>query len=242
MKRQHIEEDGRLTRADFTEERIAQLVRESDIPEGFVILDPETREASRRALLERHPTGADLWVFAYGSLMWNPAIRQAERCSGLVHGWHRQFCLWMPAGRGSVDNPGLMLGLDRGGACRGIAWRIRAAHVENETRILWRREMIGDGYRPCWVRARTPAGPVPAITFTVNRGHERYVADLSETRTVQALATAHGRLGRARDYLHNTVVHLDALGIADGPMHRLLALVEAYEGDGKGDSGSSGIA
>ena len=234
MKRRLIEEEGRLRREDFTEERIARLIEESELPEGFIVLDPETREAGRTTALRDRPPGADLWVFGYGSLMWNPAFRHAERRSGLIQGWHRRFCLWMPAGRGTRDNPGLMLGLDRGGSCRGIVWRIAARHVENETQILWRREMIGDGYRPHWVRAHTPEGTVSAITFTVNRGHDRYVRDLTETRIVRALATAHGRLGRARDYLHNTVVHLDELGIGDGPMHRLLALVEAYDEDATG--------
>ena len=228
MKRQLIKEDGRIKRADLTEKRLAQRIKEFGLPGHFKLLGAEAREASRTAALGAHPPGADLWVFAYGSLMWNPAFRHVEGRSGLIHGWHRRFCLWMPAGRGSPDNPGLMLGLDSGGACRGIVWRIAAAEVRNETRILWRREMVADGYRPRWVRAYTPEGPVRAITFTVNRDFDRYVQDLSEARTVQALATAHGRLGRARDYLHNTVVHLDELGINDGPMHRLLGLVEAY--------------
>ena len=230
MKRQLIDEDGRIKREDLTEQRIARRIREAGLPDGFALLSIEARDASRAATLADHPPGADLWVFAYGSLMWNPAFHHVEGRSALVHCWHRSFCMWMPVGRGTPDNPGLMLGLDSGGACRGIVWRIAASQIDDETDILWRREMIGDGYRPRWVLAYAPEGPVRAITFTVNRRHERYVADLSQGRTVRALATAQGTLGRARDYLHNTVVHLDELGITDGPMHRLLALVEDYGG------------
>ena len=101
--------------------------------------------------------------------------------------------------------------------------------MESETEILWRRELISDGYVPRWVEARTPEGTVRAITFVANREQERYVRDLPESDVIRMMATASGQLGRARDYLHNTVVHLDELGIADGPMHRLLAAVDAYE-------------
>ncbi|MEQ8247779.1 MAG: gamma-glutamylcyclotransferase [Alphaproteobacteria bacterium] len=218
-------------REDFTEERIAEIQRSMDLPVGFEILDRRTREASRAAVLADVQTGQDIWVFGYGSLMWNPAFHFAERVPGSIHGWHRSFCLSMPVGRGSVDRPGLMLALDRGGSCRGFAFRIEPAWVQSETQILWRREMISGGYEPRWVRVKCGGESLRALTFTANRKHTRYVGRLPEGDSVRALATGQGTLGSARDYLHNTVVHLDELGVVDGPLHRLLDLVDSFKHD-----------
>lgn len=230
MTKRSLVNDG-LSREDFTEERIARLIDDAGMRNTMRFLTPEERAASRAAMLDGH-TG-DLWVFAYGSLMWNPAIHTVERQAGLIHGYHRRFCLWATGGRGTPEQPGLMLGLDRGGSCRGIVWRIAADAVDNETEILWRREMIADGYRSRWVDANTPGGTVRAITFVANRDHERYAGSLGEETMVRALAVGEGHLGRARDYLHNTVLHLDELGIADGPLHQLLEAVDAYEEDAR---------
>lgn len=229
-KRRPVSEDV-LRREDFTEERIEQIRRSITIPDGFEILDQETREASRLAALAEVRAGQGVWVFGYGSLMWNPAFHFADRVPGTINGWHRSFCLSAPVGRGSVDRPGLMLGLDRGGSCRGFAFLIEPDKVQSETRILWRREMISGGYVPRWVSVRTQQGAIRALTFTANRDHPRYVGRLPLEAAVQALAMAEGPLGRARDYLHNTVVHLDELGVGDGPLHRLLDLVETFHHD-----------
>ncbi|HZD24757.1 MAG TPA: gamma-glutamylcyclotransferase [Alphaproteobacteria bacterium] len=227
MRRRPYVQDG-LTREDFTEERIAALERELSASGAMIFLDPDVREASRREILARQPEGEDLWVFGYGSLMWNPAVHCAETAPALLHGWHRQFCLWTPLGRGTPERPGLMLGLEPGGCCRGMALRLEAGLIESETAILWRREMLSGAYRPRWVSLTTRHGRVPAVTFTVNRAHPRYGGRVPQARAVQAIATAEGQLGRCRDYLHNMILHLDELGIADGPMHRLYDLVEAY--------------
>ncbi len=160
--------------------------------------------------------------------MWNPAMITAERRGGKIHGWHRKYCLWVLGGRGTPENPGLMLGLVKGGSCRGIVWRIAPKHIENESQILWRREMLGEGYRPKWVSVDTDGGKVEAIAFAANTDHERYAGDVTEDQIVHSLATAEGILGTSCAYLHNTVFHLDELGIGDGPMHRLLARVDAY--------------
>lgn len=219
--------DG-LTRADITEERIRQLAQEEGFEAFFPLLDSDEREAARRQALSRLQPDDSLWLFGYGSLMWNPAIDVAETRSGLVHGFHRQFCLWTPIGRGTPDCPGLMLALERGGACRGIAMRIAPELVESESKVVWLREMLSGAYRPVWVSVRTDRGTVPAVTFAINRAHRQYAGRVPEARMVRALATASGRLGRARDYLHNLVLHLDELGLTDGPMHRLYDRVERY--------------
>ena len=226
--------EGGFTREDFTEDNLAIIAAEAARVGAFSALGRDAREASRRRLLARHAPGAAVWVFGYGSLMWNPAFYCDEQRPGLVYGYHRRFCLWMTMGRGSPDRPGLMLGLERGGSCRGVALKIAAQHVESETAILWRREMMTGTYQPRWVSVHTKDGPLPAIAFVVDHAHPRYSGRLDLETTVRAIARAKGRLGLCRDYLRHTVRHLDELGIGDGPMHRLLRRVEAY-GSGETD-------
>ncbi len=112
-----------------------------------------------------------------------------------------------------------------------MALCIDAGLIESESQIIWRREMLSGAYLPRWVKLSTDGGPLRAITFVVNRRHERYAGRLPEDELVRTLATAEGRIGRCCDYLHNTVLHLDQLGIRDGAMHRLLDLVNAYRAD-----------
>ena len=134
----------------------------------------------------------------------------------------------MTAGRGSRKQPGLMLALEAGGSCRGSALRIAAERIDAETQIVWRREMISGSYLPRWVRLQTEAGPVAAVTFVVDRNHPRYAGRVAWPDMVESIALAEGRLGRCRVYLHNLVWHLDQWKVREGPMHRLLAEVEAH--------------
>jgi cation transport protein ChaC len=206
-----------LTREQIQSGWVQQMAREGG---GMTVLSDEQLAESRRAMLSRRP-GADIWVFGYGSLIWNPAFHFEERLLATVHGFHRRFCLWTMLGRGSPDCPGLMLALDRGGSCRGVALRIAADKVESELDILWRREMVSNSYVPTWVRATTDQGPVDAIAFTMNRAHERYAGKLEEEQVADVIARAVGRIGPCRDYLLTTVDHLKELGIHDRAMMRL---------------------
>ncbi len=165
--------------------------------------------------------GGDAWVFGYGSLMWNPAIRYAESRIATLHGFHRRFCLWSPVGRGSAAHPGLVLGLARGGSCKGVAYRIEGRHVDEEFSVLWRREMISDGYIPRWVSLHTAEGALSALTFTINRTCPRYAGRLPDEEAARAIAEASGALGSNTEYLLSTVDHLDALGIPDRRLHAL---------------------
>lgn len=181
----------------------------------------EERAESRVRMLEGVGAHEDVWIFGYGSLMWNPAFHYAERRAGMIRGWHRSFCLWTPMGRGTPDNPGLVLGLDRGGSCKGIAYRIAARDRETELALLWQREMVADGYNPRWVTVRGEAGDVRAITWVINPRGDRYAGKLPMETLAKTLATASGRLGSSRDYLENTVAHLDELGIGERPLHKI---------------------
>jgi cation transport protein ChaC len=193
------------------------------------VLSEDELRASRAAALARHPDGADVWLFAYGSLIWNPAFRFVERRVGQVHGLHRRFCLWTALGRGSPERPGLVLGLDRGGRCRGVLYRITACDVEAELDVVWRREMVTGAYRPRWVRAESAAGPVAALAFVIERRHERYAGALGEERLIETLATARGALGSCADYLFDTASHLADLDIADARLERLCVAVRAHQ-------------
>lgn len=179
-----------------------------------LVLPDEARDASLRETLRSAPPG-DVWVFGYGSLIWNPAFHFVEKRTARINGYHRRFCLWTQLGRGSPENPGLMLGLERGGACRGVAFRVAEEAVESELDVLWRREMFTGAYRPTWVTARSGDVSVPAVTFVINRDNARYAGRLTEDTIVRHLATATGPMGPCRDYLFTTVEHLAALGIRD---------------------------
>ena len=179
--------------------------------------------------LEATLAGADLsqgvWLFGYGSLIWNPAFHFTDRRVGSIDGHHRRFCLWAPWGRGCPERPGLVLGLERGGSCRGVAYHIAAEAVREELAIVWRREMAGGAYLPRWVEVHTAPGKLRAITFVINHEHERYAHDLPDEQTAEVIATAGGCYGPCADYLINTVDHLAELGIDDRPLERLRARV-----------------
>jgi cation transport regulator ChaC len=136
------------------------------------------------------------------------------------------ICLWARAGRGSPERPGLMLSLESGGSCTGVAYRIAKRNAAMELDVIWRREMFTGAYRPVWTTARTPTGREPAIAFAANRAHERYVTGLGEAAIARHLATGAGKMGRCSDYLFDTVAHLRQLGIRDRRLEALARRVE----------------
>jgi cation transport protein ChaC len=168
-----------------------------------------------------------VWIFAYGSLMWSPEISFAERLPARVQGWHRGFCLYSPEYRGTREKPGLVLGLDRGGSCRGIAYRLNPATLAAEIDYLWTREMTGFVYHMTPVRLSTERGPIAGYAFTVRRDSSDYAGRLPLDVAARIIATSKGDRGTGRDYLINTVRHLEQLGIADGALHRIERLVTA---------------
>ena len=168
-----------------------------------------------------------VWVFAYGSLMWSPEMRFAEALPAKIHGWHRSFCLYSPEYRGTREKPGLVLGLDRGGSCRGIAYRLAEATLAAEIDYLWMREMTGFVYHMTPVRIAVAGGSVAGYAFTVRRDSPDYAGRLPPEAAARIIAASRGDRGTGRDYLANTVRHLERLGIADGALHRIERLVAA---------------
>lgn len=193
----------------------------------IVLWSDEEREANRHRTLAGHPPGQDLHVFGFGSLMWNPACHVEEAIPALVRGWHRRFNLWTPLGRGTLELPGVMLGLERGGSCRGLALRIAADKIDEETNIIWRREMLAGAYIPTWVSADLGDRQVRAVTFVINPEYERYAGRLAQEILVHHLSRAEGPMGACIEYLEKTVASLDDIGHRRGPMHDLLAEARA---------------
>src|SRR5947207_6363850 len=168
-----------------------------------------------------------VWLFAYGSLMWNPEIAFAEARPGFLHGYHRSFCLYSRDYRGTPERPGLVLGLDRGGACRGIVYRLPPEALGAAIDQVWAREMAGEVYRMRPVSVTTPQGRRAAYAFVVRRDRPDYAGRLALDEAARIISVAVGGRGSGRDYLTNTVRHLEELGIADGPLHRLHDQVQA---------------
>jgi cation transport protein ChaC len=186
---------------------------------------PENVAERKQAFFDALRIDSDIWVFGYGSLMWNPGFEHVESRQALLHGWHRSFCIYSHRYRGTPECPGLVLGLDRGGSCRGMAYRIAKSQALEVLDYLWDREMVNGVYTPRILHPRTAGGQRPCHVYTVDRAHHQYAGGLDEREMVRLIRQGVGMGGHNRDYLASTVQHLDELGINDGPLHRLLALV-----------------
>jgi cation transport protein ChaC len=215
-----------ITRDDLENDRVRSAL--TGTPGGSVLLTEAEIDASLQAALAGAPDG-DAWLFGYGSLIWNPMIRYSERQPALVYGYHRGFYLYSRVNRGTYENPGLVLGLDRGGCCRGIAFRIAREHLAEEFRILWRREMLTGAYFPRWVNVQSNGERIAALTFVMRRTHDGYAGRLPDSTILHHLRHATGVYGPAYEYLHRTLVGLRQHGIEDPHLSRLWAQFEATE-------------
>ncbi len=220
-----------VRREELTPEWVERVTRRIRAEGSFEPLSDEQRAESLRRMLEPAGKQADVWVFGYGSLMWNPMVYFQERRHGLLYGYHRSYCFQTRSGRATPENPSFGLGLDRGGSCHGMAFRIAAHQRDEELRLLWIREMMSGVYIPRWVAIHTPKGRLRAITFVADRKHIRYVRGVSPEKTASRLARAKGPRGSAREYLENTVAHLAEFGLRDRNLSRLHRLVLQEAGE-----------
>jgi cation transport protein ChaC len=202
-----------LTRADLEADRLKKLFCEAN--PGVRVLSEAEQDASVAELLGQHPPGEDVWLFGYGSLIWNPIVQHEERCVARLHGFHRSFCLWSHVNRGSRQKPGLVLGLDAGGSCRGVAFRIAGRQAPDELRLLWRREMVLGAYSPRWTKIDTGKNSPRAIAFFINREHPNYAGKLQMETVIKALVSTRGHLGTPAEYLLETVRGLNEHGVRD---------------------------
>jgi len=169
-------------------------------------------------------TPEDLWVFGYGSLIWKPGFDHVERMPARMIGLHRSLCVYSFVHRGTPEKPGLVLGLDRGGACRGIAYRVTAKKRAATLAYLREREQATSVYlervRTAWL-AGNPEKPVNAVCYVVDRSHQQYAGRLSITEQAHIVRQGHGGSGNNREYVLETVNALEALGMRDKELHLL---------------------
>jgi len=159
---------------------------------------------------------SDFWVFGYGSLMWNPGFDHDMARPALLRGAHRSLCVYSWVHRGTEDRPGLVFGLDHGGACRGMAFRVHGANREETVAYLRAREQVTGVYQESWRRIALGGGEtVEALTYVVDRRHPQYAGALPLADQLGIVTGAVGKSGRNPDYVLNTAAHLAELGIVD---------------------------
>lgn len=218
-----------VTRENLSSGSLARLVAERNDDKTRLASDEELL-ASRRALVPDDADTSDIWVFGYGSLIFNPVMDYVDRARGRIYGHHRRFCLWTRLGRGSPDCPGLVLALDRGGSCTGVAYRLNPDVAIAELDLLWRREMVTLAYRASWLTFhpdghRDGAGK-RAISFVSRPERENFAGPMTLDQEADVIASASGFIGPCRDYLFDTVKALEADGISDPHLKKLQRAVE----------------
>lgn len=218
-----------VTRENLSSGSLARLVAERNDDKTRLASDEELL-ASRRALVPDDADTSDIWVFGYGSLIFNPVMDYVERARGRIYGHHRRFCLWTRLGRGSPDCPGLVLALDRGGSCTGVAYRLNPDVAIAELDLLWRREMVTLAYRASWLTfhpdGHNDGAGKRAISFVSRPEHENFASPMTLDQEADVIASASGFIGPCRDYLFDTVKALEADGISDPHLKKLQRAVE----------------
>lgn len=196
--------------------RVHREIADSGPPPGLVHLSEADYDGLTDALLAQHD-GGDLWIFAYGSLIWRPACEIDGQLHARLVGWHRAFCLKLWRFRGTEDCPGLMMALDRGGETEGVVQRFPAAFARERLGQLLRREVVvkPSTNSPRWVTVEVEGAARPAIAFYADPAGPSYVGGLAEDEVAATLARACGHGGSGAEYLLNTVAHLERLGIHD---------------------------
>jgi cation transport protein ChaC len=207
--------------------RVHRVVEDSGPLPGFAYHTEDDYDAAVQEILASHSPAEDVWLFAYGSLIWKPEIEHVEERIGTARGWHRSFCLRLVRWRGTKEQPGLMIALDRGGQCKGMTYRLAGQNVEAQLGKLFRREMSvkPSTNTPRWVPVETDRGPVRAIAFVANRSGSAYAGRLTPEETADVLCKACGHWGTCAEYLYNTVLYLEERGIHDRNLWRLQHLV-----------------
>lgn len=161
---------------------------------------------------------SDFWVFGYGSLMWRPEFDHVERVPARLTGLHRALCVYSHVHRGTPERPGLVLGLDRGGACRGVAFRVDPAERDSVIDYLRGREQVTMVYREVTRQVELIDGTarsVPALCYVVDRTHLQYAGVLPVDRQIELVLQGHGQSGRNVDYVVATLDHMAAIGVVD---------------------------
>ena len=210
---------------NFSVEGLAKMLEDKGLPTGWWTTDEE-RAADRAARMAERPEG-DLWIFGYGSLMWDPGLIFTEVRRAHVPTHERRFIVRDTlGGRGTPESPGLMAALDVGEGCDGLVFRIAEDAIEEETQILWRREKLAPAYHSAFVAAQTEAGDVTALTFVADHSADLIRPDISRADQVEYLAHGSGFLGTSVDYIRGIAEKFAALGVEDTEVTELLSETE----------------
>tara|TARA_Y100001970_G_scaffold286588_1_gene409099 strand:- start:3716 stop:4384 length:669 start_codon:yes stop_codon:yes gene_type:complete len=180
-------------------------------------------------ILKGHYLENGVWVFGYGSLMWNPDFDVKEKISGEVKGYQRSLCLKSMLYRGSPDYYGLVFGLDYGDSCQGMCFRIAPENLKKELLKLWEREMFAENYIPTWIKVKTKESNISALTFLINNKHENYVPNLGIEDIAQRVTKAKGKCGSCIDYVMNTIKHLHQSGLRDKYLEKLIKYIDSQK-------------
>ena len=208
----------KLNRQNIKDDKLREIARKHGF--GDKLLDDKTLLHSRRQLIPDNFKD-DVWLFGYGSLIWNPVIEPIEKRNVRIYGYRRKYCLKSEMGRGSKKYPGLVLGLNSGGSTSGQALKINTKSAPDELDLIWRREMITGAYIPKMLKGHTVKGRINMIAFVINRNHENYLYSISEAKTALMISKAQGYLGTACEFLDKTCESLNNIGLHDSYLKRL---------------------
>jgi cation transport protein ChaC len=206
--------------------RVERIEPDPGLRPGMVHLSDADYDALVKGLFERHRP-SELWVFGYGSLIWKPEFSSVEHRRATAYGWHRSFCMKLERFRGTPEQPGLMMALDRGGCCHGVAYRLPDENHADQLGRLVRREMSikRSTNVPRWLTVDTELGKLRALAFTASPAGMTYGGKLPAEEVARILARAAGHWGSGASYLFQTITKLEEFGIHDTNLWRLQELV-----------------
>ena len=215
----------KLTRENITQGRLGEKIR--SISGSDKVLSQDELISERRKVIPDNGIGEDIYIFAYGSLLWNPTIDYEEQFLAKIYGFHRSFCMKTNLGRGSFENPGLMLALDYGGSCRGSAFRLNKNDSIKNIDILFKREMVTGAYKPKLIKTKLENNKnVLSLAFTVDKKHKNYFAKKNTFTKAKMIFKAQGFLGTCQEYFNNTLESLEELAIKDQEMGAISSYLE----------------
>lgn len=189
----------------------------------FQRLNQQQLELSLQTSLAHWDGQTDLWLFAYGSLIWRPDFHFIEQRPALVHGYHRSLCLWSRINRGTPDTPGVVFALDQGGSCEGIVYKIAADQVKAIFPPLWEREMPSGAYNPIWIDCDVGlTKPISALAFVINPQNDAYIPNMPIEQLCQVIRTAQGINGACIEYVVQTALALQQAQIIDLKLENLM--------------------
>lgn len=206
----------------------AYLESFDSLPKDILWTQAQIDQSMAEALAAR-PGEGDVWVFAYGSLMWNPISEFDERAAGTLDGWHRSFCIHLIAGRATPAQPGRMLALESGGQTQGVVLRIAQSKMQEELRILWIREMVTGAYLPRWLPVTLRNGEVvQALVFVANPRHVQYRGEVRAEVIAPLVARAAGAIGSNAEYVYKLLGALTDCGMSDPYIDSLSQVIARY--------------